>query len=358
MSTILHSTHRLRSLATILVTIALLPQASTFAQEPETFRPGFAWQPGLEIQASESRVGVMREGAVADSGLVSRATYRILVAEHRDGLLISHRDIRVERPGEFPADMQPVDRINVVVADNLKYWMRLPDLVVTSEGEFVRVDDLEAFQHRVDSSIRPVARALAGDDAEIMALLDEALEGVVNEEVITSLAADRWSSLVDKWASTFWEIGSVYETEIDAPNPLVPGPPIPYTVNAGVSAKTECAAPSGGVACAIFIMVTRPADSALGEAARLLADSLGAQMLAAAGRDPAQEAGTDSETALTFQELQLQARVELMTDPTSLLPVWLEERQLRRGRGTGLGQPFDFHMEEIVTTEFTYSEAR
>jgi hypothetical protein len=55
--------------------------------------------------------------------------------------------------------------------------------------------------------------------------------------------------------------------------------------------------------------------------------------------------------------MDLQARVELMTDPVSLLPVWLEERQVRRGAGTGLGQPFAFHVEEILTTDFRYPEA-
>ena len=135
------ASHLPTPLGAILAATGLLLPAPTSAQEPETFRPGFAWKPGLEFQASETRAGVLREGAASDSGLVSRATYRIVVAEHPDGLLISHRDVRVERPGEFPDEMPPTDRINVVVADNLKYWMRLPDLVVSEKGEFLRVDD-------------------------------------------------------------------------------------------------------------------------------------------------------------------------------------------------------------------------
>ena len=59
------------------------------AQQRENFRPGFAWKPGIRIEATESRVGVIREGAVSDSGLVSRATYTITVSEHSDGLLVS-----------------------------------------------------------------------------------------------------------------------------------------------------------------------------------------------------------------------------------------------------------------------------
>ena len=336
--------------------VSIASATPAFAQQGETFKPGFGWQPGMRIQATETRVGVLREGAISDSGRVSTATYTIVVSEHRDGLLISHEDIRVERSGDFPPDLPPIARVNEVVADNLKYWMRLPNLVVTERGEFVRVDDLEAFRFRVDSSIRPVAAALAGGDPEIASLLDDMLAVVVNEEVIEELASDRWSSLVDKWAYTDWKIGAVFAADIDAPNPLVPGPSIMYTIHAGVTEKRECEAPSGGLTCAIFVMVTRPAAAAIGQAARILADSLGLQLLAAAGREVPAEYREGVAEALTFQELNLESRVELMADPVSLLPVWLEERQTRAGSGIGLGEPFSFFTEEILTTEFAYPE--
>jgi hypothetical protein len=242
------------------------------------------------------------------------------------------------------------------VSDNLKYWMRLPNLVVTEDGEFLRVDDLAGFQYRVESSIRPVVSALAGGDPEIVGLLEDMLAVVVNEQVIESLAADRWSSLVDKWADTEWEIGQVFGADIEYPNPLVPGPPILYTINAGVTRKLQCQAPSGGLTCAVFVMVSRPADAALGQAAQVLADSLGAQLLAAAGQEVPAEYLDGAADALTFEELRLETRVELMTDPESLLPVWLEERQTRAGRGIGLGEPFSFFTEEILTTEFSYPQ--
>ena len=45
-----------------------------------------------------------------------------------------------------------------------------------------------------------------------------------------------------------------------------------------------------------------------------------------------------------------------MADPVSLLPLWLEERQKRAGSGIGLGEPFSFYTEEILTTEFSYPD--
>ena len=347
-----------RPLATVLLIQALSMAAGSPAagQQGETFRPGFGWQPGMRIEASETRVGVLREGSVSDSGRVSTATYSIVVSDHRDGLLISHEDIRVERVGDFPEELPPIARVNTVVADNLEYWMRLPDLVVSEEGEFIRVDDVEGFRFRVASSIRPVASALGGGDPEILVLLDSLLAVVVNDDVIEGLAADRWSSLVDKWAGTDWEIGQVFGAEIEAPNPLVPGPAIEYTIQAGVTQKIACEAPGGGVMCAVFVMVTRPAPQAIGEAARLLADSLGAQLLAATGRELPAGYGEGGESPLTFQELILEGRVELMADPVSLLPLWLEERQKRAGSGIGLGEPFSFYTEEILTTEFSYPD--
>ncbi len=336
--------------------VSIVSATALTGQQGETFKPGFGWQPGMRIHATESRVGVLREGAVSDSGLVSTASYTIVVSEHPDGLLISHEDIRVERAGDFPPDLPPIARVNEVVANNLKYWMRLPNLVVTRRGEFVRVDNLEAFRFRVDNSIRPISAALAGGDPEIAALLDEMLAVVVNEEVIEGLASDRWSSLVDKWAYIDWEVGRVFAADIVAPNPLVPGPPIKYTIHAGVTEKRECQAPGGGITCAIFVMVTRPADAAIGQAAQMLADSLGAQILAAAGREVSSEFLQGEADALTFQELHIEGRVELMSDPVSMLPMWLEERQTRSGSGVGLGEPFSFFTQEILTTEFSYPE--
>jgi hypothetical protein len=337
--------------------MSLAPPA--VAQRGETFRPGFGWQAGMRIEASETRVGVLREGAVSDSGRVSTATYTIVVSEHRDGLLIAHEDIRVERARDFPEDLPPIARVNQVVADNLEYWMRLPNLVVTEEGGFVRVDDLEGFRFQVESSIRPIASALSNGDPEVLGLLDELLASVIRDEVIEELAADRWASLVDRWAHTDWEIGQVFGAEIEAPNPLIPGPAIEYTVLAGVTEKLACQAPSGGLMCAVFVMVTHPAESALGQAAQTLADSLGAQLLAAAGSEvPAEYQGEGAAAPLTFQELRLESRVELMADPVSLLPLWLEERETRAGSGIGLGEPFSFFTEEILTTDFSYPEGR
>ena len=336
--------------------VSIISATPVTGQQGETFKPGFGWQPGMRIQATESRVGVLREGAVSDSGRVSIASYTIVVSEHPDGLLISHEGIRVERSGDFPPDLPPIARVNEVVADNLKYWMRLPNLVVTERGQFVRVDDLEAFRFRVDSSIRPISAALAGGDPEIADLLDEMLAVVVNEEVIEALASDRWSSLVDKWSDTDWEIGHVFVADLEAPNPLVPDPPIMYTIHAGVTEKRECQAPSGGIACAIFVMVTRPAEAAIGQAAQILADSLGAEILASAGREVSSDYLEGETDALTFQDLHIESRVELMSDPVSLLPMWLEERQTRSGNGVALGEPFSFFTQEIVTTEFSYPE--
>ena len=342
----------------VLQLVAMTVAAPAAGQQGETFKPGFGWQPGMRIQAVESRLGVVREGAVSDSGRISTATYTIVVSEHRDGVLISHEDIRVERLGDFPPELPPINRVNEVVSDNLRYWMRLPNLVVSEQGEFIRVDDVQSFRFRVESSIRPIAAALAEGDPEIADLLDEMLAVAVNEEVIDGLASDRWSSLVDRWAYTDWEIGRVFAADIEHPSPLVPGPPIMYAIRAGVTRKLPCQAPSGGLTCAVFVMVTRPADSAIGQAAQVLADTLGAQLLAAAGREVPEDYLQGEEDALTFQELRLESRVELMADPVSLLPVWLEERQTRAGEGIGLGEPFSFFTEEIVTTEFSYPESR
>ena len=81
---------------------------------------------------------------------------------------------------------------------------------------------------------------------------------------------------------------------------------------------------------------------------------MGGAALAAAGQEVPAEYLDGAADALTFEELRLETRVELMTDPESLLPVWLEERQTRAGRGIGLGEPFSFFTEEILTTEFSY----
>ncbi len=87
--------------------VSIVSATPVTCQQGETFKPGFGWQPGMRIHATESRVGVLRESAASDSGLVSTASYTIVVSEHPDGLLISHEDIRVERAGDFPPDLPP-----------------------------------------------------------------------------------------------------------------------------------------------------------------------------------------------------------------------------------------------------------
>ena len=141
--------------------------------------------------------------------------------------------LRPPQPGTVRSGLDPCD----VDGDGIVRWMRwkhpagsfVPDpdvpmfmrprtleddpadaYFLCDEGEFIRVDDVEGFRFRVESSIRPVASALGGGDPEILALLDSLLAEVINDEMIEGLAADRWSSLVDKWAGTDWEIGQVF----------------------------------------------------------------------------------------------------------------------------------------------------
>jgi hypothetical protein len=78
------------------------------------------------------------------------------------------------------------------------------------------------------------------------------------------------------------------------------------------------------------------------------------QILEAAGDTADREALQGMVEALEFEALQMQTRVQLVADPSSLHPVELEERQTRSGTGVGLGESFSFHIEVILTTRFRY----
>jgi hypothetical protein len=78
------------------------------------------------------------------------------------------------------------------------------------------------------------------------------------------------------------------------------------------------------------------------------------QILEAAGDTADRETLQGMVEALEFEALQMQTRVQLVSDPSSLHPVELEERQTRSGTGVGLGESFSFHIEVILTARFRY----
>ena len=159
----------------------------------------FAWPESLQSAVNFQRKSVKRGEATA-----IKATYLTTVRPGAaNELVVSTRVIRQNIVDQ--ADDKPDNHINTLLKQLVT---EIPDYVVSREGEFVRVDNLSAFQQRVENSvISNLPAEIEGQQKDrILAMVRPGL----SEQYLVAAMTDEWNTTVGGWIGSSYVPGQIY----------------------------------------------------------------------------------------------------------------------------------------------------
>lgn len=309
----------------MLLCLSLMP-ASALAQRPpaapDTVKLRFGWRPGTTAQIETTRFQEQRSASV--DTMRSRTTYRMHVAPHDDGLLISYTDFT------FP-DADTTDERTSIAEQAAAI---VPKVVVDSAGGFVRVEDVAGVRARLDTLM---TRMLAPEEA---ASAREGLADLVTEEALAGLAAQEWNAIVGRWAGRDVVMGEDYGFEEEAALPMIPGAVVEMISTFSIARRTSCDEGAGGSDCIEIRLVSR-ADP---DAVRAILAQFTERLLATPG------------VGIAFESFEMENEMVLVAEPGTLQPHRVSMSKSMGGVFTAQGERGDVSQREVRTYRYTYDQ--
>lgn len=310
----------------MLFGLVLMPPGSALAQRPpgtaDTVKLRFGWQPGMTAQIETTRFQEQSSASVDTA--TRRTSYRMHVASHTDGLLISYTDfVFPDADTSAPGQSTPIAEQAAAI---------VPKVVVDPAGGFVRIEDVPGVRARLDTL---VTRLLSPEDA---ASAREGLTELVTEDALAGLAAQEWNAIVGRWAGRDLVVGEDYGFEEEAALPLIPGAVVAMVSTFSIARRTSCDGVAGGSDCVEVRLVSR-ADP---EAVRAILAQFTERLLATPG------------VGIAFESFEMENEMVIVTEPGTLRPHEVHTSKRMGGVFTAQGERGEVSQRDVRTYRYTY----
>jgi hypothetical protein len=217
----------------LLLTFMLaFPVAAPGGQTAAPATLQFDWPRDLTATIETERTRERRAGATTSTTV--RASYRMTVSPHAEGLLVKYDQFKV--PGSAGDAAAAVEALSMLV----------PNLIVSTDGAFRRVEDLgpmKAAVHALLGSISGKGNVPAG--------LKTLLAQLGSDEVLSNLAASEWQVLIETWRDFPLAAGR-FEQRAEQPSPILPDVRIPMTVTGQMIERIDCVRGGVRLECGVF----------------------------------------------------------------------------------------------------------
>ena len=190
----------------------------------------FAWPESLQSAVSVEQKSVKR-GKASELN----ATYLSTVHPGSDNeLVISTRVVRQKMSG-----LDKGEKGNAVAGLLDQLSAEIPDYVVSRDGDFLRVDDLSAYQQRVEAALTSnLPASLQGQKDKILAMIRPGL----TEKYLAAAATDDWNKTVGGWAGSSYVPGQTYRFNEQYYAPVLGEVPFRMEVSRRVAGFASCTA--------------------------------------------------------------------------------------------------------------------
>lgn len=263
----------------------------------ETVALTFGWPSGLHGLVSFSARTTRTANGRSDS-LNMTARYRFTTSAVGDGLLIQFDDVEteVENAGSGPQAM--------VKAYLAKAVSMPPSYVVSPDGEFLRVEGLEAFRDGIFAGLED---AFADVPAAAREQVISSMETLLTREQIEASLASDWDSHVGTWTGAEMDEGDLYELTFNQAIPAFGNMEVPMRSTFLLKGRVSCNGADTAKRC-------------VGLEARTYVDPAGLATAVEAflARLPA------GREAPRIQDMQQETVVRLISEPDTLLPYLME----------------------------------
>jgi hypothetical protein len=290
-------------------------------------RPTFDWPVGLTAEVMATRHQVHRTPERTHEHR-TEARYRMRVLHHARGRLIRRGGFEIPPPLlEDPLGTGALRRAASELAQLLA-----PGYIVSRAGELVGVVEAGELREAIASALEPLARRRAGHGVG-----PEAAVAHLPDAILAENATLEWGALVGFWTGRELDVGRVYETRSEEPVPFLAGTRVPMVYRYAARAHVAC--PGEDRVRCVELERTATADM---ESFRATLERTMEQMGAADG-------------ASELQELEIDHRIRLIAEPTTLRPHSLEiERRVGGAASTRDGGTGPFQIIDRRSYRFRY----
>jgi hypothetical protein len=113
----------------------------------------------------------------------------------------------------------------------------VPDYVISREGEFLRVDNVSAYQQRVESAVMSnLPPELKNQKDKILAMVKPAM----SERFLAANVTDQWNKTVGGWISSSYVVGQTYHFTEEYYAPALGHTPFTMAVSRRIAGFTPC----------------------------------------------------------------------------------------------------------------------
>ena len=207
----------------------------------------FNWPAGMTaiVEAERTRTRVTPAGPqTTGSGI----KYRVRANAHPQGRLITFDDVAPLRTLHTAGESSEFEQVLAGM---------LPSLIVSKNGDFVRVTDL--------SKIQAFLRQTIGEFKDAPPDAKEIIDNLSSEQVLTNLASQDWEMFAGVWAGYKGKIGELTEVESEEESPVVPGLKIPMRTSFGAVRQTPCMPGAAPDSCVLMQLRSTVAPGAMGD---------------------------------------------------------------------------------------------
>jgi hypothetical protein len=133
----------------------------------------------------------------------------------------------------------------------------IPDYVINNEGEFVRVDNLAAYQQRIEMAVvSEIPTDAKGREAEILAIVRPSL----SEQFLAATVTDEWNKTVGSWVSSSYAMGETYHFKEEYYAPSLAEVPFAMDVSRQISGFAPCIGSEANCVKLIYIATVSGED--------------------------------------------------------------------------------------------------
>ena len=317
---------------------ALLFGASTVSCADSTPVPlAFGWTPTIEarVEVWHSRV---RQAVQSDTQR-SALRYTMHVQEHPDGLLITYDDFALGPSPDGHPSHGPRPALSKSGSPRVEMLSGLmPSFVVTNDGEFVRLDDLDGLK---DRNLQAIRDSLTTPEEERL------LRDMLTDDAMTSIVAQEWTAIVDFWAGRQLVPRRTVETTGVGSLPLIPTITVAMTYKVTLKRWLPCSEDEREKRCVELELYSYPNSAQVARALHSLLESV------------AVAATPDQATAVVsaipaFRSMDVENLITLITEPGTLLPHELQINRLTTGTMSIEGESIPVRLLDQRAYRFEY----
>lgn len=247
----------------------------------------------------------------------------------QDELLVSTRVTKHQLSGALGGgqDKEKEAYLQSVVKATLT---ELPDYVVNTDGEFVRVQNLPAYHRRVQDAL---LKGLPAGSREAHAKARQMVQTMLTEERLALSLQDEWGQLVGNWAGGSYAPGQTYRFTVPYQAPALEQRSFPMVMTQQLVGYVPCNASDKAQACVRLVQTTRVAGP---EYTQAMSDYV------------RKTTGGD----IRVTEMEVLSTVELVADPETLLPYTASKKETKRVTVSGGGRSSS--SEDVKETSSSY----